>query len=160
MRPVLDLADFRLTSSSRVLDTSFDSNPLPAASSFVGPAYPAKTPFSELLRQKWNQAIGTAVSGVQTTDWAALGNATVGAVQDAASRIGSATNSAIHQTAAVSEAESLAAPIGILGAVDDLKAAAEKIDDKAHLALLRAKTHVDAPAKPSAPVTEAPKRLV
>jgi len=133
----------------------------------VGPAYPAQASFSELLRHKWNNAVGAAVSSVRDANWSALGNAAVGAAAGAANRIGqaAATPAPVSAGGADVVAASGTATDASAGVVPTAKAAKTTVEDalktdNARFEQLRKDTNVDAPLRASPVITESPKRLV
>lgn len=157
----------RLARNAAVLEHSFDPVAAPAAASRVGPAYPTEMPLGALVRQRWNQVLGGAVAGVRDMEWGRVGRAALGGAQDVGRRIGSVANAMSDGVAADGPAAA--------DATQKVADAAERAKDKAaaavkdsaskktedeKMAARRRDTLVDAPARPSAKITDAPKRLV
>jgi hypothetical protein len=124
----------------------------------MGPAYPAQTSFSELLRHRWNNALGTAVSSVRDADWSAMRAAAVGAAQGAVDRIGTVQlPREVPPAVGVSTAAAVPASPEV---VEDVAKAVAHVDDAARMAKLRAETRVDAPLGKGESAGAGPKRLV
>lgn len=173
-RPLFFLC--RLTRNSALLQHSFEPAPAVAAAARVGPAYPTSQDFGSLVRQRWNQVISGAVAGVRDTDWTRVGSAALGGASEVAGRIGSAassvsdsvgaaTNSAASSASATAT-QAAASDIagvgaGVIGAGAAVAVPTDQVkEDKKKLDALRRDTAVDAPARPSPKITDAPKRLV
>jgi altered-inheritance-of-mitochondria protein 5 len=63
----------RMHNSAVLLNDSLDPSAPRAPAALIGPQYPGRPSFSDVLRIRWNHAIGTAVRGVGETDWTAVG---------------------------------------------------------------------------------------
>lgn len=150
-----------LHSSAALLDASFDPSKPIAASAYVGPSYPTTPSFGDLLRQKWNAAVGSAVHGARETDWIGMGKSAYEEARIVASKLGSAAENAAENAARDVkrglDAGVAAAQItsGVEGASNP---AAYDLDQKTILS--RTDVHVDRKLESGERNPPAPKRLV
>ncbi|WVQ76253.1 hypothetical protein IAR50_005918 [Cryptococcus sp. DSM 104548] len=68
-----------LHNSSALLNHSFDPITPPAQAALIGPSStsPAPPPFSQLLRQRWNDTLTSFVGSARQTDWQTIGQEVV-----------------------------------------------------------------------------------
>lgn len=153
-------ADPSLHFSSALLDASFDPSPPIAASAYIGPSYPTTPSFTELLRQKWNQAIGRAVTGARETDWIGVGKVAFDEARVLASKLGNAAEGAVEKAEedvrGGLESDVMAAQI--TGLVDGAANPAAYDMDKASI-LSRTDIHVDRKPQEGEKHAPGPKRL-
>ncbi|ODN76102.1 hypothetical protein, variant [Cryptococcus amylolentus CBS 6039] len=68
-----------LNNSSALLNHSFDPVTPPAQAALIGPSSssPAPPPFSQVLRQRWNDTLTSFVGSARQTDWQVIGQEVV-----------------------------------------------------------------------------------
>jgi len=98
-------AQTRLHNSTHLLTISLSPTPLPAPSSYLGLRHPPSPTFSEILRSRWNLALGRAVGGVRETDWAGVGMAVWSEGRGLASKLGGQAEKVVEKVQEVRREE-------------------------------------------------------
>ncbi|BEI85241.1 hypothetical protein CcaverHIS002_0506420 [Cutaneotrichosporon cavernicola] len=144
-----------LYTSAALLERSFDEAPGPAPSSFVGPRA-GPPPFSELLKQRWNAALGGAYAHARETDWIALGGEAVDGVRGQISKLSAAADETVADAVEGRAVEAIAAVDGAANAAaSNFEKAIEPV-----MGRNGDNVHVDRGLKASERGIKSPKRLV
>lgn len=141
------------------MERSFDEAPGPAPSSFVGPR-PGPPPFSEILKQRWNAALGGAYAHARETDWLAISGEAVDGVRGQIAKLSAAAD----QTVADADEARAAAAAAQATAVVDGGANMAAFDAAKEIEHAQGRNvgdvHVDRGLKASERGIRSPKRLV
>ncbi|KLT45195.1 hypothetical protein CC85DRAFT_282686 [Cutaneotrichosporon oleaginosum] len=146
-----------LHNSAVLLERSFDDTPGPAPSSFVGPR-PGPPAFSEILKQRWNQALGGAYAHARETDWLALGGEAVEGVRGQIARLTAAADQTVVDADAARAAAAAAQATAVVDGGANIAAfdAAKQESEGRYVG----DVHVDRGLKASERGVKSPKRLV
>jgi altered-inheritance-of-mitochondria protein 5 len=138
------------------MERSFDETPGPAPASFVGPR-PGPPAFSEILKQRWNAALGGAYAHARETDWLAIGGEAVEGVRGQIAKLSAAADETVTEA---DEARAAAAAAQATAIVDGAASPAAFDAAKNEQGRYVGDVHVDRGVKASERGIKSPKRLV